>query len=168
MERAPVLFLATQVEFISGFWTPTPAGAGGKLALAWLTGVGKSIAHPVVAQAELEPVLDFLELSAVMSQPTTASPVGRAVPCQEPRSSCGLFRALGTALGKGRMWVNVWRGPRLWPAGTGMRGAATPSEESPLGTASGRDPGNGDSGQRWGGMSGLELQGEFEGQGWGF
>lgn len=51
---------------------------------------------------------------------------------------------------------------------TGMRGAATPSEESPLGTASGRDPGNGDSGQRRSGMSGLELQGEFEGQGWGF
>lgn len=63
-----MLFLALQVEFITGFWTPIPAGAGGKLALAWLTGTGKRIAHPVIAQAELQPVLDFLELSEVMSQ----------------------------------------------------------------------------------------------------
>lgn len=117
MEQVPVLFLAVQVEFVTGFWTPIPAGAGGKLALAWLTGAGKRIAHPVVAQAEPEPVLDFLELSEAMSQTSPRRQL--AVLCQEPRSSCGLFRALGTALGKGRMWVNVWRGPRLWPAGTG-------------------------------------------------
>lgn len=63
-----MLLLPMQVEFIPGFWTPIPAGSGGKLALAWLTSAGKRIAHPVVAQAELQPVLDFLELCEVMSQ----------------------------------------------------------------------------------------------------
>lgn len=63
-----MLLLPMQVEFILWFWTPIPAGSGGKLALVWLTSTGKRIAHSVVAQAELQPVLDFLELCEVMSQ----------------------------------------------------------------------------------------------------
>lgn len=119
----PTYAVPTQVEFVAGFGTPIPAGSGGKLELAWLTSAGKRIAHPVVAQAESQPVLDFLELSDV---PDITS-------FQEPRSSCGRFRALGMALGEGRMWVNVWCGPQLWPGGTERREAL--SEESPLATA---------------------------------
>lgn len=146
MELVLELLLPMKVEFITGFWTPVPAEAGGKLELTWLTSAGKSIAHPVVAQAEPQPVLDFLELSEVLSQTSPRHQL--AGPCQEPRSSCGLFGALGRALGKGRMWVSVWCDPRLWSGGTGRSGAVALSEESPLATAHGRDPGNGGSGQR--------------------
>lgn len=109
-----MLFLALQVEFITGFWTPIPAGAGGKLALAWLTGTGKRIAHPVIAQAELQPVLDFLELSEVMSQtsprcqlagPCCVRSPDPVVACSEPwerllgKEGCGSM--CGVALSSG-------------------------------------------------------------------
>lgn len=87
-KKVPVLFLPMQVEFITGFWSPVPAGSGGKLVLAWLTGVGKRIAHPVVAQAELQPVLDFLELSGVpditASWPGCVRSPDPVVACSEP------------------------------------------------------------------------------------